>query len=154
MTKTPQLRAYQDERVPSIVPPGEVRVWWTSDQHWGHTNILQHQANTRRFEHIHAMNVAYTEAWNLQVGPNDVVYHLGDFCWGSLKDTTGFMARLKGQIKIIPGNHDKWARQRIDESCLPVSASGYKLEVLEPIKVFRLKEQTIVMCHYPMRRKT
>jgi calcineurin-like phosphoesterase family protein len=150
MTKTPTLRSAEDARKSEDPRPEETKTWFTSDQHWGHTKII-HLADTRRFETIHAMNVAYVDAWNLQVGPQDLVYHLGDFCWGSLKDVENFASRLKGRIQIVPGNHDKWARQRLPEAALPLSASGYRIEVVDSIRVIRLREQTIVLCHYPMR---
>jgi calcineurin-like phosphoesterase family protein len=68
-----------------------------------------------------------------------------------LKDVENFASRLKGRIRIIPGNHDKWTRQRLPEAALPLSASGYRIEVMDPIHVVRLREQTIVLCHYPLR---
>lgn len=149
MTRTPTARSQIDRVEPEEeVPP---KVWFTSDHHFGHTNILKFYPESRPFDTIHDMNVHLSDLWNKQVAPNDTVYHLGDFCWGSLQDAKAFFKHVKGKIILVPGNHDKWARSRLSEDVLPVSASGYAIQVVEPIHVVRVQGQTIVLCHYPMR---
>jgi len=46
--------------------------------------------------------------WNANVGKDDTVYHLGDFCMGNPKD---YLAELNGNIIFIKGNHDKWMKK-------------------------------------------
>jgi calcineurin-like phosphoesterase family protein len=48
------------------------------------------------------MNEKIIENWNCLVTKDDVVFHLGDFCFGSYKP---FQDRLYGKIIFIKGNH-------------------------------------------------
>ena len=53
------------------------QIFFTSDHHFGHANIIQF--SNRPFENVEAMNRAMIERWNEKVSPEDEVYHLGDF---------------------------------------------------------------------------
>ena len=56
------------------------RIWFTSDNHWGHKSILKFAAETRmNLTDVGEMNERMIEIWNNTVGPNDRVYTLGDF---------------------------------------------------------------------------
>lgn len=52
-------------------------VFFTSDTHFGHGGALG--LYHRPFPSVPAMNAAIVEKWNETVGPDDVVWHLGDF---------------------------------------------------------------------------
>ena len=54
------------------------------------------------------MNEKLVENWNSVVGPDDHVYHLGDFCFGSVEKWNWCLepGRLNGHIHLILGNHD------------------------------------------------
>ncbi len=45
--------------------------------------------------------------WNSVVKDHDFVYHLGDVTFKYDKDFNNLMSRLKGQKRLILGNHDK-----------------------------------------------
>ena len=47
--------------------------------------------------------------WNSVVGPKDVVWHLGDFCFG--KRHLDIAAQLNGNKKLVMGNHDMYATE-------------------------------------------
>jgi calcineurin-like phosphoesterase family protein len=50
------------------------------------------------------MDTAMIAFWNETVAENDIVYHLGDF--GLASDPRKVLARLKGRIWLLRGNHD------------------------------------------------
>lgn len=81
--------------------------WIASDLHFGHTNILGFQPDTRPFKTIEEMNESYIEEWNDSVAPDDTVFFLGDFAFLNAKAATNIARRLKGIKVLIPGNHDK-----------------------------------------------
>jgi calcineurin-like phosphoesterase family protein len=53
------------------------------------------------------MNKELIRLWNETVGPEDIVYHLGDFALGP--KTTGFIVypQLNGIKHLVIGNHDR-----------------------------------------------
>jgi len=52
------------------------------------------------------MNDTLVDNWNNIVEPNDVVYHLGDFCFKRDNSFEKFTNKLNGTIVHILGNHD------------------------------------------------
>ncbi len=81
-------------------------IWFTSDTHFGHTNILQYEAENRPFKTVEEMNEYLIQMWNNVVRPNDTVYHLGDFCFGLAN--LQYASRLKGKKRLVLGNHDTY----------------------------------------------
>lgn len=67
-------------------------VWFTSDFHLGHSNIIRFCK--RPFANAHEMNEAIVERMNSCVKPNDTLYFLGDFCLGSPRYVTEYRERL------------------------------------------------------------
>ena len=61
-------------------------IFFTSDSHFGHENIIRFCK--RPFNSVREMNEELIHRWNSKVRPNDIVFHLGDFCWGGLKSGT------------------------------------------------------------------
>lgn len=74
--------------------------------------------------------------------PQDTVYHLGDFGFGSAGFLNSLADALNGKKYIIWGNHDK--------------VKPYGFLPLSPIYELRAFDeemdemQTIVLCHYPL----
>ena len=56
------------------------KVFFTSDTHFNHANIIKFCE--RPFGSIEEMNEALIANWNRVVGKDDIVFHLGDFCFG------------------------------------------------------------------------
>lgn len=52
------------------------------------------------------MNETLIANWNKAVGPDDIVFHLGDFCLGDSGKWNRILDRLNGKIHLILGNHD------------------------------------------------
>ena len=67
------------------------KCWFTSDQHFCHTNIMIFCH--RPWDDINEMNRGITDNWNEVVGNNDVAFILGDFHW--LKDPVIVTKKIK-----------------------------------------------------------
>ena len=99
------------------------RVFFTSDTHFNHTNIIRFC--NRPFKDVAHMNETIIANWNSVVGPDDIIFHLGDFClggsaeWinvlifhlgdfclGGSAEWINVLNRLNGKIYLIAGNHD------------------------------------------------
>lgn len=52
------------------------------------------------------MNETMIANWNRVVHSDDIVFHLGDFCFGDAKEWNYILDSLKGRIVLILGNHD------------------------------------------------
>lgn len=122
------------------------KLFYTSDLHFGHRNILNFCS--RPFISEKEMNLGLIENWNSVVGPNDIVFNLGDFCWwDSNRDIQRLFSKLNGKIYFQFGNHD--------------SKKGFRevpshVEILDDIThswIHFEGESTIyevVTCHYPL----
>jgi len=53
------------------------------------------------------MNVTLIQNWNRTVGPTDIVYHLGDFCFAGSAEWHLLLSQLNGRIHLILGNHEE-----------------------------------------------
>lgn len=94
-------------------------VFFTSDHHFGHKLIIDFES--RPFENAMEMNEAMIGRWNEVVGPEDKVFHLGDFSFLNLEATRAIVSRLNGYKMLILGNHDRgrgrawWLEAGFDE---------------------------------------
>lgn len=82
-------------------------IYFTSDQHFGHINIVKNLGQGRPFYNVDHMNSCIRANWFEVVRPEDVVYVLGDSAMGSFEETILLFADLPGEKLFIPGNHDK-----------------------------------------------
>ena len=85
----------------------EQNVFFTSDTHFWHENIIKFC--NRPFGSIEEMNNTIIENWNKVVGENDIVFHLGDFCFCGSDKFKEIIENLNGRIYLILGNHDRGA---------------------------------------------
>lgn len=81
-------------------------IFFISDTHFGHRGIISFPATKpfRPFDTIEEHDAELIRRWNYAVGPKDIVYHLGDFCFG--KRNIEMAAHLNGSKRLILGNHD------------------------------------------------
>lgn len=84
------------------------RVFFTSDLHFCHENILRF--DRRPFNSVEEMNEELIRRWNAKVRNGDLVYVLGDFIWRGGMIAEGIIKSLNGQIILIKGNHDSFLR--------------------------------------------
>ena len=114
-------------------------IFFTSDTHFGHKNILKYC--NRPFDNIDIMNYEIIQRWNSKINNNDICFHLGDFCFGDRNDDFDkYFNQLNGKIVWIKGNHDKLAYKNKDKFY------DYNLGYLE----INIGEQSITLCHYAM----
>lgn len=87
------------------------------------------------------MDEVLIKNWNEKVPKDGLVYHLGDFAWGSISRWEQIREQLNGEIILIYGNHDDHflGNKRI-----------YKLfKEVTPQKKIWLGKTCIYMNHYP-----
>lgn len=120
----------------------EQKVWFGSDWHLGHTNILRF--DKRPFDNIMEHDETIIRNYNELVGENDIFYFLGDFALTRNKFTAElYMSMLKkGKKFFIRGNHDKSDTIKLYEK------HGIYLGEQKKITV---DTQEIVLNHYAMR---
>jgi calcineurin-like phosphoesterase family protein len=122
-------------------------IWFTSDYHLGHFNILT-LGRGRPFEDINHMQEEIISRHNSVVRPGDLVYNLGDYGlklpWEKLYE---LRRRFIGNQFFIYGNHDSVTKQMIKHHP-EVFVWAHDLEVLKP-KGYDIPPVTI--CHYAMR---
>lgn len=112
-------------------------IWFTSDQHFSHSNIIDYC--NRPFDDVNEMNEEIIDRHNEVVGPNDTVYNLGDFAFFRNADITEWIDLLNGKQVFIKGNHDKW---------LGADELPQILEITPRVK--NGHKQKVIMCHYPL----
>lgn len=79
-------------------------IYFTSDTHFNHDNIIRFC--DRPFKSVQEMDEELIRRWNSVVGPDDIVFHLGDFAWGGSQVWNSVLDRLNGHIYLVLGNHD------------------------------------------------
>lgn len=112
--------------------------YFTADEHYGHwrnpeKNIIRYC--NRPFGNIEEHDVEIIRRHNLVVQKDDVVVHVGDFCWANTKDQASkYIKQLNGNHIFLKGCHDHW---------LPNSAKYMWRK--------RIEGFLVVVCHYAMR---
>ena len=94
------------------------------------------------------MDDKMVENWNSLVKPNDIVFHLGDFCFGSIDNWKAIRSRLNGTIRLIRGNHDKLQTGQISD--LFESINDY-LKIRVEDKDGNQGWQYLILSHYAFR---
>ena len=87
-----------------------MKIWFISDTHFGHANILTFTTETGvrvrpEFETVEQMDEAMIERWNARVKPSDHIYHLGDVTM-KREVLHRVLPRLQGKKRLLRGNHD------------------------------------------------
>jgi calcineurin-like phosphoesterase family protein len=134
-------------------------VFFTSDQHFGHENIIKYCH--RPFGSVDDMDDEMVECWNLVVKPTDTVYHLGDFTLLGKDAAASYFRRLNGTINVLRNgwHHDKrWLPAYPDiTTSVCHSRQGIPVTIADPLIVLEFPEygdgkypKPIVLCHYPI----
>lgn len=110
----------------------------TADHHFFHENIIKYTG--RPFAGLEDMHETMIKNWNDVVGPDDLVWHLGDFCMsGHYDDMKNILDRLNGDKILILGNHDTYKKDEYLKS-------GFKEVYAHPIII----HQVLILSHEPM----
>ena len=113
--------------------------YFTSDQHFGHFNIIR--LCSRPFETVEEMDEALLSKWNAKVKTDDTVYILGDLFFRAAK-VEPILKALNGRKHLIVGSHDHTWMKR-------VVASEYFASV-QTLKEVEVDGRVLTLCHYPM----
>lgn len=109
----------------------------TSDTHFGHTNVIAYCA--RPFRSVKEMDAELIKRWNARVSKDDIVYHLGDFCFRAPQEKVKeLVSKLNGRIILVMGNHDSHPNKWYIE-CGFINATRYPIIV----------DQNIILSHEP-----
>jgi len=118
-----------------------MNTWFSADLHLGHANIINYC--NRPFYHIDHMNAELIRRWNERVKPEDLVFHVGDFCFKSntnrgeginVKPIT-WEEQLNGKIIFLRGNHDKNNSVKTKIHSLVINIDGHYINLVhDPIK--------------------
>lgn len=119
----------------------------TSDTHFGHKNIIRYC--NRPFDTVDAMNEHMIMRWNSVVEDDDVVWFLGDFAFMKPQEAFAIFSRLRGQINIVPGNHDEKILELWNGPMLPDYWPD-RIKILEPLVHVKIGQRPFVLCHYPV----
>jgi calcineurin-like phosphoesterase family protein len=114
-------------------------LWFSSDHHFGHGKISVYCGRPFFGKELDDFLISN---WNSKVKKDDIVYHLGDFGFGSRYFLGGLRDRLNGRIHLILGNHDKAIKgdfvQRFE------SVSHYKEVKVQHPPIW------LILFHYPI----
>jgi calcineurin-like phosphoesterase family protein len=114
-------------------------VFFTSDTHFGHAGARG--LYRRPFASVAAVDAAMLERWNATVGPEDEVWHLGDFALGvAAAAMADLLGRLHGRKHLITGNNDPPATRGL---------AGWSS--VQAYVEMELDGVGLVLCHYPFR---
>jgi len=102
---------------------------------FNHANIIRYC--NRPFSNVQEMNETLIAYWNSCVGPEDIIYVLGDFGFGNL---ASILSKLQGKKHLIIGSHDR--------DTLKFSEC---FESTSQMKELNIEGCAITLCHYCMR---
>lgn len=119
--------------------------FFTADTHFWHNGIIDFC--DRPFPDAETMNYEIIARWNSVVKPKDMVYHLGDFAFGTPEQCVKIVQQLNGRIHLVRGNHESAANH---------TRSRDSFEWIKDMYTYRQtwngEKIRAVLCHYAMRR--
>lgn len=128
-------------------------IWFTSDIHVSHNNIIKYCPWNRPWDSVEEMDKALINMWNGVVGPEDTVFFMGDFSLNFNRVLEVLPLLNGGTINMIPGNHDKWhpmssghmqTRKRLESL-----KTKSKVILCNPIETLKVGETKFLLCHFP-----
>lgn len=113
-------------------------IYFTSDTHFGHDSIIKFCH--RPFKDVEEMNSELIRRWNEKVGPDDTIFHLGDFAFGGSDIWNNTLKQLNGHKILIIGNHD-----------IKNLREGYMqyFDYVGPQLLLNIEERSVYLNHYP-----
>jgi calcineurin-like phosphoesterase family protein len=111
-------------------------LFFTSDTHFGDHRVLN--LYPRPFASVAEMDEGLISGWNAVVGPEDEIWHLGDFA-RTLSQAARVFARLNGRKRLIVGNND------------PAGIEALGWESVGDYAQILAEGTSLVLCHYPFR---
>jgi len=125
--------------------------FFTSDQHFGHENIISKLGEGRPFKDVGHQTEEMIRMHNGLVRPEDKVYFLGDIALGNLANSLQAFKRMNGRFFLVPGNHDyifsKEGAKRQQESRHLYEDAGFT--ILPEITSIEIEGQEVLLSHFP-----
>ena len=115
-------------------------IYFTSDLHFNHLNILKYQAHTRPYLTIELMNIDIIRTINSICTETDELYILGDVLMGPRNKGLYLVEQLKPRLHLIRGNHDTFNHEQEEQL----------FESVHDYKVVKENKHSIVCFHYPI----
>lgn len=145
-----------------MTPADLNKIFVTADHHFGHANIIRFC--DRPFETVDEMDRALIENWNKVVGPEDVIYHLGDFTLGGFDMAQQYFKQLNGKIQVLANHwhHDKrWLPAKYFGPIMleyPTATDIAHVNIIPPLVVLEIEGMgseagrplAVTLCHYPL----
>jgi calcineurin-like phosphoesterase family protein len=123
-------------------------IFFTSDTHFNHSNILKYcPRRSEAFADIAQHDEYIISDWNSKITDDDTVFHLGDFALGAIPDSYSILDRLNGEKVLITGNHD---RRHIKQPDFRNRFAAIKFGYHEVELKYNGQKVMICLCHYPM----
>lgn len=121
-----------------------MRVWFTSDLHFGHARV----AEFRGFDDVAAHDDAIREQWLEQVDRDDTVWVLGDLCVSRPAAALEIIADLTGRKHLIAGNHDAChPMHRQAAHWQPIYLKAF--ESVQPFARRKIDGHSVLLSHFP-----
>jgi len=119
-------------------------IYFTSDTHFNHKNIIKFCQRPFEEEAIHEMDEEILEQINSTVNYKDVLWHLGDFCFANSDKYYDVCSKYRSKIRcrnvnFIWGNHD-------NRNILPLCGFQSHHDLIK----IGFNRKKIVLCHYAM----
>lgn len=132
------------------------KVWFTSDLHWGHRNIVkfcpqrqtEFDLNIEDSDMLKKHDDALIRKWNDTVDKHDTVYILGDFSFAPVEETKKILEKLHGKKHLILGNHDASCKglENYFESVSQIKEVWFKKHIYS----FLEEHMHCTLCHFPL----
>lgn len=122
------------------------KIFVSSDWHLNHKNITgpkvsQWDNGYRNFDTTEEMNEIIIKAINNTVAWDDILYFLGDFCFGNHKLTPNWRNRINCQtIHVCRGNHDNY-----------IDTYKESFTSIQDVLTFQYNKQNFFCSHYSHR---
>ena len=114
-------------------------IFFTSDTHFDDARRIR--VERRPFATIEEHDAALIARWNETVGPDDDIYHLGDFTAAkSEQRVSELLETLNGRKHLIIGNNDP-----------PATLENKGWASVAPYQELEIDGRRIVLCHYAFR---
>ena len=115
-------------------------IYITSDLHFGHDKPFIY--GPRGFDTVEEHYRTLIDNWNSIVADDDTVYVLGDIMLNDDSNGIRCWNELKGDKKVIIGNHDTAPRIALLRECRNTEVTGYA-------DMLVYKGYNLFLCHYP-----
>ncbi len=136
-------------------------IFFTSDTHYGHSNVSCKEASSwtegfRNFKSLEHMNQTIVQNINKTVPEDGILYHLGDWSFGGIKNILNFRKQIVcKRIHLIFGNHDDHIingkmvfDKDWDEYEIPAHLA---FDSVAHVKLLYVEKQPIFLSHYSHR---